>query len=231
MNKIHSFIYLSFTLNLFVLDEISFCLWKSASAISIVAFKYVTLLYAFALIVTITILIEKCSIDNLRFRLSGYRPLQSKRSSQSRGNIIHGLTAFLILCYAQCARSSLLLLVSVTLYSKGPVEYKATVYYDGDIEWMSIEHLPYAIPAILLAIIVLILPPTLLLIYPLHNKLLSVFKISEFKCVQIVFSPLDKLKPLFDSFQGCFKDEFRFFSGLYFVYRFFIMFNVVINYS
>ena len=231
MNKIHSFIYLSFTLNLFVLDEISFCLWKSASAISIVAFKYVTLLYAFALIVIITILIEKCSIDNLRFRFSGYRPLQSKRSSQSRGNIIHGLTAFLILCYAQCARSSLLLLVSVTLYSKGPIKYKSTVYYDGDIEWMSIEHLPYAIPAILLALIVLILPPTLLLIYPLHNKLLSVLKISEFKCVQIVFSPLDKLKPLFDSFQGCFKDEFRFFSGLYFVYRFFIMFNVVINYS
>ncbi len=31
--------------------------------------------------------------------------------------------------------------------------------------------------------------------------------------------PLEKFKPLFDSFQGDFKDEHRYFAGLYFVYR------------
>lgn len=186
------------------------------------------LLYAFALIVILTILVEKCNFK-LRFRLSGYRPLLSKNTTKSR-SIIHGLTAFLILCYAQCAHSSLLLLVSTTLYSRGPVKYKSTVYYDGEIEWMSIKHLPYAIPGILVALFVLIIPPILLLIYPLHYKVLSLLRISEFSCVQRTFRPLDKLKPFFDSIQSSFKDEFRFFSGLYFVYRFFIMFNVVINY-
>ncbi len=108
--------------------------------------------------------------------------------------------------------------------------YKTLVYYDGEIEWFSVEHLPYALPAIFLSIFVLILPPILLIIYPLHNKVLSLLRISETKCVQFLFRPLDKLKPFFDSFQGCFKDEFRFFSGLYFIYRFFIMFNVLYNY-
>lgn len=31
--------------------------------------------------------------------------------------------------------------------------------------------------------------------------------------------PLERLKPIFDSFQGCFKDRYRFFAGLYFIYR------------
>lgn len=31
--------------------------------------------------------------------------------------------------------------------------------------------------------------------------------------------PISSLKPLLDSFQGCFKDNFRFFAGLYFLYR------------
>lgn len=41
-------------------------------------------------------------------------------------------------------------------------------------------------------------------------------------------NPLEKLKPLLDSFQGSFKDEFRFFSGLYFVYRLLILVNVTL---
>ena len=74
------------------------------------------------------------------------------------------------------------------------------------------------------------MPPLLLLIYPLHNKTLSFLKIRENRCVQRFFFPLDKLKPMFDSFQGCYKDQYRFFSGLYFFYRFFIMLNVIVNY-
>ena len=95
---------------------------------------------------------------------------------------------------------------------------------------MGVEHLPYAVPAIFLSLFVLILPPVLLLIYPIHFKVLSLLRIGETKVAHCFCSPLDKLKPFFDSFQSCFKDEFRFFSGLYFVYRFFIMLNLVISY-
>ena len=35
--------------------------------------------------------------------------------------------------------------------------------------------------------------------------------------------PLEKFKPLFDSFQADFKDEYRFFAGLYLFYRFIML--------
>ena len=226
VNKIHSFIYLGFTLNFFVLDELSFCLWKNANAVSIVAFNYVTLAFALLLIILVTTIIGKCHMKRSVYQ---YIPLVPKQK-KSPGGIIHGLTAFLVLCYAQCAQSSLLLLISTTVYNKGSTKHKTMVYYDGGVEWMGVKHLPYAIPAIFLSLFVLILPPVLLLIYPIHNKVLSLLRIGETRFVQIFCSPLDKLKPFFDSFQSCFKDEFRFFSGLYFVYRFFIMLNLVISY-
>uniref|UniRef100_A0A1X7SJR3 Uncharacterized protein n=1 Tax=Amphimedon queenslandica TaxID=400682 RepID=A0A1X7SJR3_AMPQE len=37
-----------------------------------------------------------------------------------------------------------------------------------------------------------------------------------------------KLKPLLDSFQGPFKDQYRFFAGLYFFYRFIVLSMLVI---
>ena len=144
------------------------------------------------------------------------------------GGVIHALLTFFILCYAQCARSSFMLLTSATIYQKGFIKYKTIVYFDGEMEWMEARHLLYAIPAILAGVFILVLPPLLLLIYPLHNRLLSFLKIDETQCIQTLFSPFNKLKPFFDSLiQSCFKDEFRLFSGLYFIYRFFIMFNVV----
>ena len=124
-----------------------------------------------------------------------------------------------------------MLLTKVQLFAKGSTSNKTVVYYDGEIEWMDYQHLPYAVLAILVGIFVLLLPPLFLLIYPLHNKALSCLRIAENRCVRYFFSPLDKMKPFFDSFQSCFKDEFRFFSGLYFVYRFFILLTVIFSYG
>ncbi len=228
-NKIHSLVYLSFALDTFVLDELSFCLWKNADAIAMLTFNYVTLIYALLLIILVTLLMRECSVRQTFSRFSRYVSFINQQSS-FQGSIIHGLSAFLILCYAQCAHSSVLLLTSSNIFSKGAVENMTVVYFNGEIEWMSPQHLPYAIPAIILSLVIVALPPMLLLFYPLHYRVLSVLRIAESRCAQIVFSPIEKLKPVFDSFQGCFKDEYRFFSGLYFVYRFFIMFNAVINY-
>ena len=65
------------------------------------------------------------------------------------------------------------------------------------------------------------IPPLLLLTYPLCYKLFALLKIEESKCAQITCKivPLEKTKPLFDSIQGAFKDRYRFFAGLYFLYR------------
>ncbi len=228
VNKIHSFIYLSTSLYFFNLEDLSFCLWKDASPLSTAAFNNASLLYAFILVIVVTYVIRNCSFGCClcRRNSSEYRPLVPKR----QGSIIHGLTAFLLLCYAQCGHSALPLLLYVDVFSRGPTYFKSMVYFQPDIEWLSAQHVPYVVLSSLLIFFVLFLPPILLVVYPLHYKVLSVLRIAEYRCIQFIFSPLEKLKPFFDSFQSCFKDEFRFFSGLYFVYRL-ILFCILANTS
>ena len=228
LHKIISLLYLSFSLDMFVHDKLSYCLWKSAKAIDIIIFKYLTLFYAVFLVLLITRIMSYCS----RFkRCTCTYKHYLKKQMKFKGGVIHGLSAFLILCYAQCARSTFMLLTKVQIHGKGSTNNQTVVYYNGEIEWMGSRHLPYAISAILIGVFMLILPPIFLLLYPLHNKLLSFLKIDDNWVVKILVSPLDKMKPFFDSFQSCFRDEFRFFSGLYFVYRFFILLTVVISYQ
>ena len=148
----------------------------------------------------------------------------SSRRDTIQGGIIHGLSTLLGLCYAKCARASILLIGFSRIQGKGSQHSHYVVFYNGEIPWFSSEHLPYAIPALVMIALVVVSPPMLLLVYPIHYKILGLFKMAELKYVQIVFGPLEKFKPLLDSFQGSFKDKFRFFSGLYYFYRLLILF-------
>lgn len=87
------------------------------------------------------------------------------------------------------------------------------------------SHLKYAVPALIALIMMTILPPLLLLIYPLCYKVLALLKIQESSFTKLLCMavPLEKFKPLFDSFQGEFHDNHRYFAGLYFIYRLFII--------
>ena len=227
LKRISSFIYLAYNLMPFVLDELSFCLWKEATALDVLAFSYVTLVYSFTLVIAVILTLNKC-ISRCNCRVLKKKKPFSSQSSSLQGSIIHGLTAFLILCYAQCTYVSILLLTSAKVHHKGLDNSSLVVYYNGEITWMSSEHLPYAIPALVFLLLISI-PSLLLLIYPLHYKVLSALRLAESRRILWFFNPLERLKPFMDSFQSCFKDEYRFFSGLYFVYRFFIIINMGIN--
>lgn len=222
LSRLHQTIYNIFNLNYFVFSELSFCLMKSASALDILAFGYVTLLYAFSLILLLVYMMKRRKLYiclNRMFRI---------KSQTTQNRIIHGLSTFLVVCYSFCAQKSLLLLTSTKLWGPGGEEVRKVVKYNGEIEWFSVPHLRYALPALFFFLIIVIAPPVLLLTYPLCYKLFSLLSISESKAVKVLCMvvPLEKLKPFFDSFQSCFKDEYRFFSGLYFVYRFTILLSM-----
>ena len=76
---------------------------------------------------------------------------------------------------------------------------------------------------------IIIVPPTLLLVYPLCYEIFALLRIEETVLVRFACKvvPLEKFKPLFDSIQGCFKDKHRYFAGLYFVYRFLALVSYV----
>ena len=67
-----------------------------------------------------------------------------------------------------------------------------------------------------------IIPPLLLIVYPFCYKVFALLRFQDNSCVVqflCMIVPLEKPKPFFDSFQGCFKDKYRFFAGLFFIYR------------
>ena len=99
------------------------------------------------------------------------------------------------------------------------------VWLNGNIVYFSKEHLPYALPALFFLLTIGIFPPIILLAYPLLNRVLAFCDIEESRVLNFVSHklPVSSLKPLLDSFQGCFKDNLRFFAGLYFLYRFILL--------
>ncbi len=212
LEKIYQFAYFFLNLDPFVLDEIAYCISKHATSLDVFSFSNITATYSFFLMVLVVLVSSKCSTSQ--------QPQGHRRSKKLKvqGNIIHGLSSFLLLFTSRCAHNSILILGYIDIYGKGYQKRKTVVRYNGEIEWMSLDHLPYAIPAIILLVIVSI-PPIVLIIYPLHYRVLSILNVAESSCVRCFFNPLERLKPFLDSFQGCYKDNFRFFSGLFFVYR------------
>ena len=202
-----TFFYRPFNFDFFYLERLSFCLWKGATVMDVLLMKYATVGFALILVV-MTILIAK------------YRCVQFKifaKFHTPNSVLIHGLSAFFVLCYSQSTHVTFQILDYFCLYSiKFNCKVKV-VYRIGYMNYLEGEHIKYAIIALFVLVFMIIIPPLLLIVYPLVFKLLGLCKLSESKLAGILW----RVMPiqLLDSFQSSFKDNFRFFAGLYFFYR------------
>ena len=211
LTQVYQFIYRFFNLEFFGIDSLSFCLWKGATTLDILTFKYVTVAYDLVLVVATIMLMNICSC-------CFYRVFPCLKPRVVKNSVIHGLSAFLVMCYTQCTLVSLRILTRI--YLEGLKTRQAVVFYSGDINYFSKQHIMYAIPALICLATVVAIPPTLLLLYPAAWRILAVCHINnETKYIGRVLTMIERFKPILDSFQSCFKDDFRFFAGLYFIYR------------
>ena len=214
LTKGYKVIYGFFNLDYFNVETLSFCLWTNASALDMIAFKYVTIVYALLLIVIVVWVMNK---------YAGKWLGKWYRITKLKSSVIHGITTFLVICYAQCVNVSLTLLLHYQYKPKVGSQLKAPgiVWLNGNLAYFSGRHLLYALPALVCMLTIGVLPPIFLLSYPLINKVLSFVGLEGSKSVLFVSRTLSahSLKPLLDSFQGSFKDSLRFFAGLYFLYR------------
>ena len=215
--QIYKFLYGFLNLYMFNAQYFSFCLWRGASTLDMFALKYVTIIYAILLITAVILIMNKCGGKCLG---------KYCRITVIRVSVIRGITTYLILCYTQCIRVSISILIPLHIHVSTDdrnitCSSCTRVWYNGDLSYFHKEHLPYALPALFCLLTVGLIPPVLLLTYPLLNKVLSVLGLEDQKLVMVLSRKLqiNYLKPLLDSFQGCFKDNFRFFAGLYFLYR------------
>ena len=207
----HQLIYGIFNFDYF--STIPFCLWKGATIMDVMVFKYITTTFAFALIILIAILMNYSTK-----RCSGTCILKVCRWRNS--SVTHGISTVLIICYGQCTRAGFFILTKAYLRGKPGVEPIPVTYYGG-LPYFGNEHLPYAIPAIVITFVLVGLPPFCLILYPLILHLLELCGLSEHNVVNKTshFLGLNRFMPLFDSFQSCYKDKMRFIAGLYFLYR------------
>ena len=219
--RIARLFYKVFNFDFFTRNELSFCLWKGTTMLDMLAFKYVTMAYASLLIIATIWLINKCNL---------YKKLYCLRASTMRASITHGLSTFLVMVYAQSATVSLKILDYTPIHSKGHRYNRSVVTYQGDIPYFHPRHLPYALPALVCVFTIVIPPAFILICYPSCLKMVAFFHLGEHKCISWLLQkiPHALLKPFADTFQSCFKDNLRFFAGLYFVYRLFVLFSVVL---
>ena len=209
-------IYRFLNFDFFSANELAFCLWKGATSLDMIVFKFVTITYALLLIFITIWLMNKCNV---------YQRVSCLRVSTVKRSIIHGLSAFLVMVYAQCAKVSFKLLDFTEIYAKGHIHMYTVATYQGNLKYFGREHFPYTIPATLSLLFVVVSPVTILILYPSCFKVISFIKLEQFRCVSWLIErvPHALLKPFADSFQSCFKDNMRFFAGFYFAYRVIIL--------
>ena len=137
--------------------------------------------------------------------------------------VIHGFITFLLLTYANFVNISFQILVIAALEDKTGQHPPVKVpFRQGTIPYFGKEHLPYALIALLFLLIFGVLPPLLLIVYPI---ILSIIGYCGWDNTNVVHTlhrwiPVYKLMPVFDAFWSAFKPNCKVFAGLYFVYRF-----------
>ena len=213
-----------FNMDFFQLDELSFCLWEEAKVLDVLAFKYVTTAYGLFLILFLFLLLKYCNCGKLR-KCFGSNTRDGQYST------IHGITSFLIITYSQCAKVSFQILAQENLVKAGNKIVHTVVFWSGQTEFFGKDHLKYAIPA-MFVIGYIILLPLLLIVHPLYytvkrfliNKRIIKDEIGNRywlnqKCTFMIAKINLFFKPTLDAFQSCFKDDMRWYAGLYFVCR------------
>lgn len=222
--SVFQILYDVFNLQFFNHDKLSFCLLANARALDLLLVQSVTLLYSFLLVLFIVIILKVCNVRCLKL-------LFKCRIHKIQTSMVHGLSAFLVLCFAQCAKLAISTLWAGFLLGKNGRTVKAVVYLHPGIDWLSTRHLKYAIPTLMVAFVLVIIPLLVLLVYPLCYKCLGLLKLSNTRAILICHKllPFEKVKPFLDSFQGGYNDNCRVFSGIYFLYRILILLNMAVT--
>ena len=161
----------------------------------------------------------KC-VPHIGRYLSRARPTMPNTTNSS---YINSLCSFFILAYMRVVVlfSEIISKGTIHAASFGERTERAVFFYNGSIEWFGPQHAPYAVPVILFTIVTVLIPTILLFSYPLIPRSIEVLKISTIRPFSWINRGLSNayLKHIFDTFQGCFDNNARYFAAFYLVYR------------
>ena len=198
-----------------------YCISENLNFLDVQALEYVEAFCPLVVLVALFICIELH--DN------GFRPIvviwrpflkcciRFRRSWELRGSIINAFASFLLLSYAKFFNVSLSLLYRVQVTNTHGVSQGYVPYFDASTPYLSNNHKPKFILAIIMLIVFNLLPLLFLLLYPLKIVQRCLGRL-PLRCVSF-------LNTFADAFQGCYKNgtggtaDCRYFAGLYLVFR------------
>ena len=196
------------------------CLSTGMSSLAVISLQYIYVLYPLLLVFITWLCIELHARD---FRLVVYlwKPFHKcfakvRRNWSANDSVIHAYTTVFFLSFVCLTYTSFQLLDTTYVYNINGTSVRKVLVHEPTIESFSPQHLPYAIPAILLLFFLGVCPTLFLCLYPI-----GVFR----KCLYRYTTPRFQLSLNFfiETFQNCYKDglngtyDFRFLSSVPFL--------------
>ena len=209
-----------------------FCVDKRINGLHAIALQYIAVVYLIALTLFVFFLLE------LHYRGSRVtlwlwtnvfvRIIRVKQSWTFRTSLADSLATCLLLSYTRLMLVSFNLLYPVSVFNEHGVAAKRTFNFQQDIGYLSEQHIPYALLGLTVLMILLVLPFTLFIVYPMTC--------CQKNCVQGV-GTRGGLRHFVELFQCCFKDgtdstrDYRWFAIFYFALRFFMFVSHIVGFG
>ena len=196
------------------------CFSTGMSSLAVISLQYIYVLYPLLLVFITWLCIELHARD---FRLVVYlwKPFHRcfakvRRNWSANDSVIHAYTTVFFLSFVCLTYTSFQLLYTTYVYSINGTRLQPVLVHEPSIAGFSPQHLPYAIPAILLLFFLGVCPTIFLCLYPIR-----IFR----KCLYRYTTPRFQLSLNFfiETFQNCYKDglngtyDFRFLSSVPFL--------------
>jgi hypothetical protein len=206
----------------------------NVTTLQALALDYLLALYPFVLILLSYILIElhdrRCPVV-----VAIWKPFQAvlsifRKSWNIRTSVIDSFATFFLLSYIKVLSVTTDVLIPTNVYRLGATKSQPLrLFYSPTVQYFGYEHLPYAITAITVLTLFVLIPTAVIILYPFRffQQFLSFFPVSW-----------HFLHAFVDSFQGCYKDgtepgtfDCRWFSSLVLLIRVihFIIFGVTLS--
>ena len=195
-----TFIFFSFW-NLDILRSVLPDICLNITTLQALALDYLIALYPFLLILISCIIIE---LHDKKFLCTVimWKPFQKllsifHKSYDVRTSVIDSFATFFMLAHVKILSVTTDVLTPTVIYQLGSNASTVGVYYSPTVQYFGDEHLPYAILALVIFTLFVMIPTFILFVYPFQcfQKFLSLFPFNW-----------HYLRAFVDSFQGCYKD-------------------------
>ena len=181
---------------------------------SLVAVSPLLMIFIVVLLVKLKDRFCSCSHLSVKFRCF----LRIRKQRNLKMSLLHAFSAFILLSYNTFWLKSAFIFSREGLFNASGEHYHRYVSYHAGFIFTDTRYyqLRYALPAYIMIVVFVIPPPLVLLVFPVRLfERCIVHRSSRIrKCY-----PADKVAILLDTFQGCYRDNMRFFAGLYLICR------------